>query len=621
MEPKSKHIVKDRTPYLHLIPQAEAKTYVLKKTGARLTDTISFIKFILPLVSYQTERLAKVLGGHTPFEYCKAVFDWVYDHIEYRRDLKGKEQIKSPQRTIFDGFGDCDDMQVLACSLMLNKNIPFKIRTTVYDEATGVQHIYPYAIVGGREVLMDCVAQKFNYEVPYLEKYDYELPYIKYDSKMELQFLNGTPEQRSGSTKLNIDAEDLLEGLDEDEIGDLGRGKLKAKVQNTVKKVSNSNVVKKIQTSASKVANSKIVQKAKTAVHAVNRVNPAAALLRAGILAALKMNVLKVAETLRFSYLTPQLAQARNFDMVKFPRLVAIRQRLEKIFFGAGGKVENFKAAILTGKGNHDKQVAGLGYVDYNNYSQQNSLQQILGVHTYNSETYDVAGFGELGVATEAALAAATGVMTAIAALIKGIGSLKKDKAAKQESPSTENNAEAAAQESSTPLVIDNSSSSPTESDTNTEFDSKSNGGGDATKSTSAEKSAATNKAEGSTTTQSNGSDGQADSSGEATDTSQEGEGTNGQTARGGAKSIVTASKTEQSAFDKAKQWAKENQLAAAGITLVVVGGIAYGLYLLVSKDKEKENKGNRPATVGGLPRRKKSKHFHSHKVRIHQLR
>lgn len=611
MEPKTKHTLKDRTPYLHLIPQSEVKTYVLKKTGARLTDTISFIKFVLPLVAYQTERLSKVIGGITPFEYCKSVFDWIYDHIEYRRDIKGKEQIKSPQRTIFDGFGDCDDMQVLACSLLLNKKIPFKIRTTVYDEMVGVQHIYPFALVAGEEILMDCVAQKFNYEVPYIKKYDYELPYIKYDRKMELQFLNGTPEQSSGKTILNIDAEDLLEGLDEDEIGELGRGKIKSKIRgavkkvtgsNIVKKVVNSNVIKKAQGAAIKVANSKTVQKIKKAVHIVNRVNPAAALLRAGILAALKMNILKVAENLRFSYLTPQQAQAKDFDVSKISRLAAIRQRLEKIFFGAGGKIENFKASILTGKGNRDKQVAGLGYIDYNNYSQQNSLQQILGIETYNSETNEIAGFGELGVATEAALAAATGAMTAIAALIKGIGTLRKNKKAAQ-------------QETAAPAT-DTESYNPTENDTVTEFDSKSNGGGDANQSTSAETSAATNKAEESVYTQSNGSEEQTESSGESADTSKEGESSNRSTARGNVNRVTTT--TQESVLDKAKKWVKENQLATAGIAILVAGG----LYLLLSrKEKDDKKQTKSQGAVAGLPSRKKSKHFHSRKVLIQQLR
>lgn len=611
MEPKTKHTIKDRTPYLHLIPQSEVKTYVLKETGAKLNDTISFIKFVLPMVSYQTERLAKVIAGNTPFDYCKAVFDWVYDHIEYRRDIKGKEQIKSPQRTIFDGFGDCDDMQVLICSLLLNKKIPFKIRTTVYDEMVGVQHIYPFALVAGKEILMDCVAQKFNYEVPYIKKYDYELPYIKYDRKMELQFLNGTPEQRSGKTILNIDAEDLLEGLDEDEIGELGRGRFKAKIQNAVKKaagsnvikkVAASNVIKKVQGAATKVANSKALQKVKKAVHVVNRINPVAALLRTGILTALKMNMLKVAETLRFSYLTPQQAQAKGFDVSKISRLAAIRQRLEKIFFGAGGKIENFKASILTGKGNRDKQVAGLGYIDYNNYSQQNNLQQILGIETYNSETNEVAGFGELGVATEAALAAATGAMTAIAALIKGIGSLRKNKTA--------------AQETTTAPATDNESYNPTGNDTVTEFDSKSNGGGDANQSTSAETSAATNKAEGSVNTQSNGSEGQTDSSGESADSSREGESSNRTAARSNVNPVTTT--TQESVLDKAKKWVKENQLAAAGIAILVAGG----LYLLLSrKEKDGKQQTKSEGAVSGLPNKKKSQHFHSRKVLIQKLR
>jgi hypothetical protein len=84
--------------------------------------------------------------------------------------------------------------------------------------------------------------------------------------------------------------------------------------------------------------------------------------------------------------------------MGKFNRLVEVKNKLEKIFFGAGGTVDNFKNAILTGKGNQNNEVPlrGLGTIDYNTYNERHSLSQILGVDSYNSEVSGVEGLGSL---------------------------------------------------------------------------------------------------------------------------------------------------------------------------------------------------------------------------------
>ncbi|MDP1801199.1 MAG: hypothetical protein Q8L81_07605, partial [Bacteroidota bacterium] len=429
MEDNSNRQIKSGREYDRFFPKATGEVVVIKRF-AKLEDTIKFLPQAIKKTLHQTKLIAKELAGGSEYEVAKRVWQFAFDHISYRKDEPGKEQIQSPQYTWAVRAGDCDDFTVFICSILYNLKIKVFLRIAMYTAEGGYQHIYPVSIlIGDKELPLDCVARRFNYEVPYIKKID---------KNMELQFLNGIPEDRSVNKSQSIDADDLLEGYEGDDIGELGKGKLKAKVQaavkkvqatkvaakvqNTVKKVQTAKITQKVQNVVKKVANSKVVQAVKKGVHAVNRVNPAAALLRVGVLTALKTNLLKVAENLRFSYLSPAQVQAQNFDPAKISRLTAIRERLEKIFFGAGGKIENFKASILTGKGNRDKQVAGLGAIDYNDYTQQNHVRQILGIETYNSEIGQVEGLEGLGVVTSAAVAAATSAMSAIAALIKSIG-------------------------------------------------------------------------------------------------------------------------------------------------------------------------------------------------------
>jgi len=121
-----------------------------------------------------------------------------------------------------------------------------------------------------------------------------------------------------------------------------------------------------------------------------------------------------------------------------FQKLVATRQKLENIFFKAGGKPDNLRKAILKGKGNKDKAVNGLdgidgfdGAVEYMNYS--TPLTQLLGRDVYYSENVEgmegFEGLGELGEpVTLASVAAAAGVISGIVAALKQIGDIFQKK-------------------------------------------------------------------------------------------------------------------------------------------------------------------------------------------------
>jgi hypothetical protein len=168
-------------------------------------------------------------------------------------------------------------------------------------------------------------------------------------------------------------------------------------------------------------------------LHVTNRLNPVTVALRNGVLAGMKLNFLKIASTLRYTYLNEDQARQKGLVMDRYFKMKRIKDKLEKIFYGAGGKPENLKKAILTGHGNKNREVPvnGLGYT-YENVDgihEDMSLSQLLGRDMYVSENIEgmegFNGFGELGEpVTAAAIAAASTVLTTIAALIKNVGSL-----------------------------------------------------------------------------------------------------------------------------------------------------------------------------------------------------
>lgn len=408
MEATKKRRIKSGEEFEHLFPKPLFLDPTIKK-GATVNDTVRFIPQVVRETLFQTSKLAPLLKGRNVYETCKNIWDFVYEHIAYKKDEEGKEQIRSPARGWHDRFHgiDCDCYTVFISSILSNLKIKHKLRITKYKQ-DHFQHIYPIVpTTGGNYITVDCVVDRFNYEEPYSEKQD---------TTMELEYLNGVP-----STN-NVDVQDLM-GWEEIEGSDLGKIKLFKKMSQPP---GGDNSGKK----GGKLKN--FIHKA---LHATNRLNPATALIRSGVLISMKLNLFKVASRLKFGYLTEEQAQQKEVDMSKFERLKKVKEKLEKIFYDAGGKPENLKKAILTGKGNKNHEVIGLGYIldDMTGFDENTPSNVLLGNEMYNDEGFN--GLGELGSATASAasITAATGIIGAIAGLLKGIGNIfpKKNKEGK----------------------------------------------------------------------------------------------------------------------------------------------------------------------------------------------
>lgn len=411
--------------HLFLSPQGQN---VRIKKRADLEDTVALMKRVIRETLTDTSKVANLLRLGNTKQTLANVWNFCFKHLQYRRDEENIEQVRRPARTWSDRKQgvDCDCMTVFIGSILLNLGIPFMIRLSRNSlEATGFEHVYPVAITNQGKVIMDCVVHQFNFQAPYLE--------IK-DINMELQYLNGFDDD---------DFDDEVDGFDGyddefDEYDDLEGldGKQKRQEKKAARKA------KRAEKGPLKERIKKGIQKT---LHVVNKLNPATALLRAGVLVSLKTNLFNVAGKLRYTYWTDEQAQKNNVDMGKFQKLKKIREKIEKVFFGAGGKPANMKKAILTGRGNRNKAVSvnGLGYVPI--YDESN-LRSIIGSDMYSDEFDSVqhpSGINGLGSITAgAAVAAASGIIGTIAGLIKKLsGIFKKGSPQEQQDILAENTA------------------------------------------------------------------------------------------------------------------------------------------------------------------------------------
>jgi len=413
--------------------------FVIVKKEATLDDTLALMKKVVIDTLDDTKEIAQRLQGASVKQTCNRIWNFCFSHFQYEKDEERKEQVRRPSRSWKDRIKgiDCDCLTVLIGSILTNLGIAFKMRMTRY-EALDFEHIYPVAVTPEGEVIIDCVVHQFNYEVPYTQKKDVE---------MELQYLNGVKQERFNElgekvefeNDLPIDAEDLF--LDEMELQGLeGKAERQARKAKRKGKRKTKKADRKAKNAEIKKLPKKERLKARLqqGLHAINRLNPGAALLRAGILLSMKLNILKVASHLRFAYWTEEQARKNSMDLSKFNQLQRIREKMEKIFFGAGGKPKNLKKAILKGKGNKNSmvQLNGLGQI-ISNINDEDDLRTILGDELFFdeelSEIETIDGLGGLGVvASSAAVGAASSVIGIIAKLIKKLGGLFK-KGSKEE--------------------------------------------------------------------------------------------------------------------------------------------------------------------------------------------
>lgn len=443
-----KRNIKDGYQYDQFFTTAPKGEFLTIKKEASLGDTLDTMKQVIAKTLDQTKEIANHLQGASVWKSCKRVWNFCFSYFQYTKDEERKEQIRHPSRSWRDRKAgiDCDCFTVLIGSILTNMGIPFAMRMTRY-KAVDFEHIYPVAeSPEGEEIIIDCVVHQFNYEVPYTQKKDVE---------MELQVLNGVEGERFNEfgdkvhfeNDLPIDAEDLF--LDDMELQGLeGRAERQARKKKRKAKRSKRRTDRKEKIAEFKKLplKEKLKRGLKKGINIINKLNPGAALLRGGILASMKLNLFKVSSKIRFSYWSEAEARKNGMDMSKYNQLQRIREKLEKIYFGAGGETRALKKAILTGKGNKNKMVRlnGLGSVIDDHISDDDDLRTILGEDLFFEELHGFEGLDGLGepasIATGAAVTAAAGVIGTIAGLIKKVGgSFKKGSSGEQKAQIQEN--------------------------------------------------------------------------------------------------------------------------------------------------------------------------------------
>ncbi|MCQ2376198.1 MAG: hypothetical protein MJ069_09925 [Salinivirgaceae bacterium] len=159
------------------------RTNPVLRMGVDQFDTINrLMPDIISRTKHQTAQIAVLLKRATLDATCKAIWQFVFDHIQYHKDNPMIEELRQPVRTWADRKSgvDCDCYSIFISTILCNLNIPHSLRMCSYKQRGAYQHIYVIVPkinnanlnVRSEYIVIDDVMDNYNEEKKYLQAYD-----------------------------------------------------------------------------------------------------------------------------------------------------------------------------------------------------------------------------------------------------------------------------------------------------------------------------------------------------------------------------------------------------------------------------------------------------------------
>jgi len=169
--------IKDGSRYNSYFPPPDERDRVIIKDG-EVTDTVELMEKVVWKYLDDTKRIAPLLMRPSTIDTCRAIWEFIYNYVQYKLDQRGLEQLRRPARSWAERATgvDCDCMSIFTSSILTNLKIPHSFRITKYSEDSW-QHVYVIVPITGANnyCVIDAVVSEFNYEKKYTDKMDYTM--------------------------------------------------------------------------------------------------------------------------------------------------------------------------------------------------------------------------------------------------------------------------------------------------------------------------------------------------------------------------------------------------------------------------------------------------------------
>lgn len=211
--------IKNGKEYSSLILPSSGTEKEIRNNGTAY-DTIDDMAKIVSKTLNQTAKLAAKLKGKTKEQSVQNVYDFLYNHIQYKQDRTGVEELREPARSWSERESgiDCDCFSIFASSILTNMGIEHHIEMCAIHPDPWFKHVY---VIVPKEASSN-IGNRNNYWVvdACLHKFDTIAPNIsqKYSKLMRTVQLSGldaacrclTPQSKAtfGKKPLTIKAPD-----------------------------------------------------------------------------------------------------------------------------------------------------------------------------------------------------------------------------------------------------------------------------------------------------------------------------------------------------------------------------------------------------------------------------
>ncbi|MBN2664390.1 MAG: hypothetical protein JXR68_12135 [Bacteroidales bacterium] len=349
------------------------KIYNIGVGGLELT--IDSILEIIKDYRHSIINLSQKLKGENLQITAFNIWNFIKQNTTYTHDKKGIEELRTPERLIYDKIGDCDDYTIFAASVLLNLGYKPQLYVVAFNNNPNYGHIY----LSVDNIVIDGVMNEFNKHPENITQtmivnVDGSREIHKKNAKMIIQKLNGIEQANNypfsdmvneliptiggvendtvyfDSQEMAELAENYIDQIEGLGLGDIeGLGKIKDWFKKAAKKVKEK--AKKVK---EKVKSSKVTKFIKKTSFAP---------IRGAYLLLLKLNFLKQATMLYVGYMSKAEAVKNGLDIVQHEKLVAARKKFENFWQKAGGNIDVLKKAVSKGRGVKVFEKKGLGVV------------------------------------------------------------------------------------------------------------------------------------------------------------------------------------------------------------------------------------------------------------------
>ena len=186
------------------IPKADNKKVLKKRAG----ETRDIVREVLECYAESRDQLkdfAPYLKGRTATETCRNIWQFWKENIGYRVDAEGVQWIKTPAAVWETKFCDCKSFSVAVAASLYALGINGKFRFASYGSNKELPtHVYVVAETEGREIIIDCVWNRFDDQKRFAKNWDYNMTAIYRISGIK-------DSRRKGELDIDVHDPDLTE--------------------------------------------------------------------------------------------------------------------------------------------------------------------------------------------------------------------------------------------------------------------------------------------------------------------------------------------------------------------------------------------------------------------------